>query len=60
LDPRCKPNSTLALASSNGGVYMDSSAGAVTETVELEPGEYVVVVSSFSPQEAEFVLTVYS
>lgn len=60
LNPRCTPNSALALASSNGGVYMDSSAGAVTETVEVEAGEYVAVVSTFSPQEADFVVTVYS
>ncbi|CAN0401081.1 unnamed protein product, partial [Scytosiphon promiscuus] len=60
LDPRCKPNSTLAVASSNGGVYMDSSAGAVTETVEVEAGEYIAVVSSFSPQEADFAMTIYS
>lgn len=60
LDPRCKPTSASALASSNGGVYMDSSAGAVTKTVEVEAGEYVAVVSSFSPQEADFVVTIYS
>eukprot|EP00752_Nemacystus_decipiens_P002304 g2180.t1 len=60
LDPRSKPTSTSVVATSNGGVYMDSSAGAVTETVDVEAGEYVAVVSSFEPQEAEFVLTVYS
>lgn len=60
LDPRSKPTSSSVLATSNGGVYMDSSAGAVTEKVEVEAGEYVAVVSSFSPQEADFVLTVYS
>lgn len=60
LDPRCKPTSSLALASSNKGVYIVSDSGAATEAVEVDPGEYVALVSAFSPQEADFVLTVYS
>lgn len=60
LDPRCKPTSSLVLASSNSGVYMESSGGTATPLVELEAGEYIALVSTFSPQEADFVLTVYS
>lgn len=60
LDLQCRPNSDLALASSNAGVYMDAGGGAATNSVEIEPGEYIAVPSTFSPQEAAFVLTVYS
>lgn len=60
LDPRCKPTSSLALASSNKGIYIESSSGAATEAVEVDAGEYVALVSAFSPQEADFVLTIYS
>ncbi|CAM9123398.1 unnamed protein product [Ectocarpus sp. 12 AP-2014] len=60
LNPKCQPTSNLAIASSNGGVYMDSSAGGVTESVEVEAGEYVAVVSSFRPQEADYEITIYT
>ncbi|CAN0179771.1 unnamed protein product [Ectocarpus sp. 6 AP-2014] len=60
LNPKCQPTSNLAIASSNGGVYLDSSAGAVTESVEVKAGEYVAVVSSFRPQEADYQITIYT
>lgn len=60
LDPRCKPTSSFAVASSNSGVYMDAIGGAATGIAELDPGEFVAVASSFSPQEVNFVLTVFS
>eukprot|EP00904_Undaria_pinnatifida_P013645 jgi/Undpi1/9410/HiC_scaffold_27.g11867.m1 len=60
LDPRCRPTSSNALATSNKGTYLDSGGGSATELVQVEAGEYVAVVSAFSPQEADFVFTVYS
>lgn len=60
LDPRCRPTSSTALASSNKGTYLDSGGGSATELVQVEPGDYIAVVSAFSPQEADFVFTVYS
>lgn len=60
VDPRCKPTSPMAVASSSAGVYMESLGGAVSSVVQVEPGEYVAFVSSFSPQEADFLLTVFS
>ena len=60
LNPRWKPTSSLAVASSNKGVYLDSSGGCVTDAVEIAAGDYVAIVSSYSPQEADYVLTVYS
>lgn len=60
LDPRCRPTSSTAVASSNKGTYLDSGGGSATELVQVEPGDYIAVVSAFSPQEADFVFTVYS
>lgn len=60
LDSRCRPTSSTALASSNKGTYLDSGGGSATELVQVEPGDYIAVVSAFSPQEADFVFTVYS
>ncbi|CAM9123159.1 unnamed protein product [Laminaria digitata] len=60
LDPRCRPTSSTALASSNKGTYLDSGGGSATELVQVEAGDYIAVVSAFSPQEADFVFTVYS
>lgn len=60
LDLRCRPNSELAIASSNAGVYMESRGGATTARFEADPGEYVAVPSTFAPHETAFVLTLYS
>ncbi|CAM9363264.1 unnamed protein product [Choristocarpus tenellus] len=59
LDPRCKPTSSLALATSNGGVYTDCLCGAATGRVDLDAGSYVVVVSTFHPLAASFLLSIY-
>ncbi|CAM9614233.1 unnamed protein product [Discosporangium mesarthrocarpum] len=60
LDPRCKPTSSLAVATSNEAVYTDCLCGTATKKVDLDPGGYVVVVSTFQPLETSFLLTVYS
>lgn len=60
VDPRCKPNSPLAVMSSSAGMYMDAASGAATGIVQVEAGEYLAIVCTFSPQEADFLLTVFS
>lgn len=58
LDPLWK--STSGLASSNKGIYTDASGGVASTPVVLGAGQYVVIVSTYTPQEADYALMVYS
>lgn len=58
LDPLWKPTSSLA--STNKGIYMDASGGVASTPVVLGAGKYVVIVSTYTPQEVDYALTVYS
>lgn len=60
LNPLWKPTSSLAIASSNKGIYMDASGGVASTPVVLGAGQYVAIVSTYTPQEVDYALTVYS
>lgn len=58
LPPRLDIKS--ALASTHDGVYMEKQAGVSTGEVELRPGTYVLVPSTFDPTPCSFTLTLFT
>jgi hypothetical protein len=60
LPQRARPTPDKADATSNEGVYTDGACGCVARASALPPGAWVIVVSTFAPQEARFELSVHA
>lgn len=53
----CSPSN--ALISSNNGIYVIRPCGAAIEATELQTGRYLIVPSTFEPQEKRYNLDFY-
>ena len=60
LAQNASPNGRHVVATSNGGVYSSVQCGVAISQIELEPGTYLLVPSTFNPWAGTFSLAVYS
>ncbi|KAG5189782.1 hypothetical protein JKP88DRAFT_197520 [Tribonema minus] len=60
LPPKARPTVDRSVCTSNEGVYTDGVCGCVARATAVPAGEYIVVVSTFMPQDCPFELAVYT